>query len=57
MIRFKISLEVMSRVRAERNETFRGWNKIRKRDTNPVKTNGSKTGISFEKAGNITSTS
>ena len=57
MIRFKISLEVMSRVRAERNETFRGWNEIRKRDTTPVKTNGSKTGISFEKAGNITSTS
>ena len=42
-------------VGAQGNENFRGWNKFQKTDTTPVKTNGSKKGISFEKAGNITS--
>ena len=46
----------MSRVGAQRTETFRGWHEMKERDTAPVKTNGSKTSSLFEKVRNITST-
>ena len=57
MISYPIILEVMSRVKAQHNETFREWHEIQRRDTTPVKTNGSKTSSLFENVGNITSTS
>ena len=44
-------------VGAQGNENFIGWSKTHKTNTTTVKTNDSKKGISFEKAGNITSTS
>lgn len=40
MIIFTINLEIMSKVRAQHIETFRGWNTIQRRDRTPVKTNG-----------------
>ena len=49
MVSFKINIEVMSRVRAQCNESFRGWHEMQRRDTTPVKINGSKARSSFEK--------
>ena len=60
MVRFTINLEVMSKVGAQSNETFRGakkFHEMQKRDKDPVKTNSSKTNSSFERVGNITSAS
>ena len=42
MISFRINLEVMIRVEAQRNETFRGWHEMQIRDTTLIKTNISK---------------
>ena len=42
MISFTINLEVMSRVGVRGNGNFR-WHEMQRRDTIPVKTNGSKT--------------
>ena len=47
----------MSRVGTQRNETFDGGIKMQRRDTVLVETNGSKTSSSFEKVGNISSSS
>ena len=47
----------MSRVGAQRNETFRGCYEMQRRDTTPVKTNGTKMSSSFKNVGSITSIS
>ena len=47
----------MSRVGAQRNDTFRGWHEMQRRDTAPVKTNVSKTSSPFEKVGTTIATS
>ena len=57
MVSFTISLEVMSRVGAQQNESFRGWYAMQRRHTIIVKINGSKTISLFHKVRNITSTS
>ena len=57
MISFTINIKVMSRVGTQRNETFDGGIKMQRRDTVLVETNGSKTSSSFEKVGNISSSS
>ena len=57
MVDFTINLEVMTTVGAQRNETFRGWHEMQRRDASSVKSNCSKMSRSFEKVGNITSTS
>ena len=44
----------MSWVGAQHVETFTGWHVKQRRNTNPVKTKGSCTSISFGKVGNIT---
>ena len=54
MLSFTVNLEAMSRVETQHNETFRGSYEIRRRDTTPVKTNGSKTSSTFDKVDNIT---
>ena len=51
---FTIKLEAKD---AQRNETFRVWHNIERRNTTSVKNNGSKTNSSFEKVGNVTSKS
>ena len=43
MISFKINLEVMCRLGAQRTETFRWWHEMQRRYTTPLKANGSKT--------------
>ena len=48
MVSITISLEVMSSVRAQQNETFRGRHEIQGRDTTPVKINGSKSVSLFD---------
>ena len=57
MIIFTTKLEVVSRVGAQFNERFREWHENQRRDTSPMKSNGSKTSSTFEKVGNIRSTS
>ena len=47
----------MSRVGAHRNETSRGWYEMQRRDTTPLKTNGTKMSSSFKKVGSIKSVS
>ena len=42
----------MSWVRAQQNENFRGWYKIQRKDTAPIKTNDSEKISLFDKAGN-----
>ena len=37
MVSFTINLEVMSRVGAQQNGTFRWWHEMQWRDTTPVK--------------------
>ena len=54
MVSIIINLEVMSWVGAEHSETYRGWHEKQKRDTDLLKTNGSKLSSSSEKVGNIT---
>ena len=56
MVSFTVKLEVMNRMGAQRNENFREWYKIKKRNTNPVKTSDFKTSSLFENVGDITST-
>ena len=41
MVSFTVTLEVMSRLGAQHNETFKRWHEIQRNDTSPVKTNGS----------------
>ena len=57
MVSSTINLEVMSRVATQRIENCRGRNGIQRRDTIPVKYNGSKTSSFFKKVGKTTSTS
>ena len=57
MFGFIIKLEVMRRVAAQNNQTFREWQEMHGRDTTPMKINGSKTISWFERVLNITSTS
>ena len=42
MVSFTVNLEVMCRVGAQHNETFRRCHEIPRSNTIPVKTNGSK---------------
>ena len=49
MVSFTIYLEVMGRLEAERNGSFRAWYEMPRRDTIPLKTNCSKNSSSFEK--------
>ena len=42
MISFTINLELISKLRAQRNETSRGWYGMQIRDATLVKTNGCK---------------
>ena len=51
---FTINLEAMSRVETQHNETFRVSYEIRRRDTAPVKNNGSKTSSTFDEVDTIT---
>ena len=53
MVSIIINLEIMSWVGAEHSETYRGWHEKQKRDTDLLKTNGSKLSSSSEKVGNI----
>ena len=46
-----INLEVFSWAGAQQNETFKGWYEMKRRDTTPLKINGSKTSSSFDKEG------
>ena len=41
MLRITINLEVMSRIEAQQNETFRGWYEMQRWHTTHVKINGS----------------
>ena len=42
----------MSMVRAQQNETFRGWYEIQRRASTPVKINGTKLISPFDEVGN-----
>ena len=55
MVSFTINFEVMSK--ALPNETCRGLQKMKRRDTTTLKTNGFKMNIPFEKVSNVSSTS
>lgn len=54
MISFTTNLEIMNKVGAQRNETFRGGNKIHGKDTTPDKTKGSKRSNWSDKVDSIT---
>ena len=54
MVDFTINLEIMTRVRAQRNETFRRRYEMQKRDATPVKSNGAKMNSSLKKVGSVT---
>ena len=54
MVDFTINLEIMTRVRAQGNETFRGRYEMQKRDAIPVKSNGTKMNSSLKKVGSVT---
>ena len=49
MINFTINRDLMSRVGAPDNETFREWHEIQRRDKTPVKNNGNITSTSWIK--------
>lgn len=41
MVSFTVTLEVMSKLGAQHNETFNKWHEMPRDDISPVKTNGS----------------
>ena len=57
MVSFTINLGVMNRVGAQPNKTCTRRHEKKIKDTTPLKTNGSKMNIPFEKVNNFTSTS